>query len=519
MKHIAPRRRRLFGAAATLATSAALVAGALLATTPAAAAPGDSPAPAAVAPGDAQWLTGYWHNFDNGSVTMTVKEIPKAYNLVAIAFAENLPGVPGGVMFNVASAELKGYTNAQFKADVAAVRAEGRKVVLSVGGEKGNVIVSNATQAKNFADTVYATMQEFGFDGVDIDLEHGINAEFMTSALRQLSAKVGPSLVLTMAPQTIDYQATSMGYYQLTLNVKDILTVTNTQYYNSGAMLGADGKVYSQGSVDFLTALSVVKLEMGLRPDQVGIGVPAVPKAAGGGYQPIANVVKAVDCLEKGTNCGTFKPAKQYGKIGGVMTWSVNWDKTNNYELANVVGARLGSGTGTPPDPTDPTDPGTNPTDPGTNPTDPGTNPTDPGTNPTDPGATDPGTVPCAAAAWSSTAVYTGGAKVGHQGKEYTAKWWTQGDTPGTNAVWNLVGNCDGGTNPTDPGTNPTDPGTNPTDPATGTCAAAWGAGSVYTAGTLASYQGKDYKARWWTQGEAPGSATWGAWQLVGACS
>ncbi|MFE6996342.1 carbohydrate-binding protein [Microbacterium sp. NPDC057659] len=497
-----PLRTRRERFAAGIAAATTVIAGALL-TIPianAATAPVAAPASAAATSTAHQWLTGYWHNFDNGSVTMKVSEIPKAYNLVAIAFADNLATTPGGITFDVASAELGGYTAAQFKADVAAIRAEGRKVVLSVGGERGNVIVSNATEAKNFADTAYALMQEWGFDGIDVDLEHGINAQYMSDALHQLRAKAGAGFVLTMAPQTIDYQATTMPYYQLTLKVKDILTIVNTQYYNSGTMMGADQKVYSQGTVDFLTALAAIQLDMGLRPDQVGIGVPAVQKAAGGGYQPMANVVKAVDCLETGANCGTFTPATPYGPIGGVMTWSINWDKTGGWAVANTVGARLGSGSGTPtpdPDPTPTPDPTPMPT------------PT-----PTPDPTPDPGT--CGAPAWSSSAVYNGGAKVSYKGVEYTAKWWTQGDTPDSNAVWSRVSDCAPGT---DPGTGPgTDPGTGPgTDP--GTCAAAWSASAAYASGATVTYQGAQYRAKWWTQGEAPGSQAWGAWEALGACS
>ena len=79
-------------------------------------------------------------------------------------------------------------------------------------------------------------------------------------------------------------------------------------------------------------------------PTWSGIGVPAVPSAAGGGYQPIANVVSALDCLEVGTGCGAFSPDAPYGAIGGVMTWSINWDATNGYEVADVIGGRLATG-------------------------------------------------------------------------------------------------------------------------------------------------------------------------------
>ncbi len=57
-------------------------------------------------------------------------------------------------------------------------------------------------------------MQEYGFTGIDIDLENGLNPTYMTQALRALSAKAGPSLVITMAPQTIDMQSPQGGYFK-----------------------------------------------------------------------------------------------------------------------------------------------------------------------------------------------------------------------------------------------------------------------------------------------------------------
>ena len=159
-----------------------------------------------------QWLTGYWHNFDNGSIVMPLSEIPSEYNLVAVAFADNHPELDGGITFNLASDELDGYTDEQFRDDIAAIQAEGRKVIISVGGELGHVDVANPTQAQNFADTTYELMQDYGFDGVDIDLEHGIDATNMSDALHDLSDQAGSDLIVTMAPQTIDFQSPSARY-------------------------------------------------------------------------------------------------------------------------------------------------------------------------------------------------------------------------------------------------------------------------------------------------------------------
>lgn len=72
----------------------------------------------------------------------------------------------------------------------------------------------------------------------------------------------------------------------------------------------------------------------------------------------------------------------------------------------------------------------------------------------------------------------------------------------------------------TPPTTTP--PTTTPptTQPPTG-CGStpAYVAGTVYTAGNEVSYNGRKYKAQWWTQNETPGTTgEWGVWKDLGAC-
>ncbi|MFE0025881.1 chitinase [Amycolatopsis sp. NPDC059021] len=287
-------------------------------------------------------LTGYWQNFYNGAKALKLADVPSSYNIVAVAFADADPGNRGGVTFTLdpgLSSQLGGYTDAQFKADIKTLQSRGQKVILSVGGEKGTISVGDSSAAANFASSMKSLIAQYGFDGVDIDLENGISATYMGSALRSIHA--GGGTVITMAPQTIDMQSTSGGYFQLALNVKDILTVVNMQYYNSGAMNGCDGNVYSQGTVDFLTGLACIQLKGGLRADQVGLGLPASSRAAGGGYQSPSNTVSALNCLAKGSSCGNFKPPATYPDIRGAMTWSINWDASNGYSFANTVRSGL----------------------------------------------------------------------------------------------------------------------------------------------------------------------------------
>ncbi|WP_030747004.1 chitinase [Streptomyces griseus] len=284
-------------------------------------------------------VTGYWQNFDNGAAKQKIRDVQAAYDIIAVSFADSTT-TPGQITFNLDPAV--GYASvADFKADIAAKKAAGKSVIISVGGEKGNVTINSDASATAFANSAYALFQEYGFNGIDIDLEHGINSTYLTKALRQLSALAGPKMVLTMAPQTIDMQSTGTEYFKTALAVKDILTVVNTQYYNSGAMLGCDGKVYSQGSVDFLTALACIQIQGGLDPSQVGLGVPASTRGAGSGYVSPAVVNNAIDCLTKLTGCGTFKPAQAWPTLRGAMTWSTNWDATAGNAWSNAVGPHV----------------------------------------------------------------------------------------------------------------------------------------------------------------------------------
>jgi chitinase len=285
-------------------------------------------------------LTGYWHNFVNPATELRLSAVPNEYDVVVIAFAE-ASATPGAVTFRVdpeLSSALGGYTDDQFKADVATLHGRGKKVILSVGGEAGRVSVGDSTSATNFANSVRSIMSQYGFDGVDIDLENGLNPTFMGQALRNLRNQVGSSLIITMAPQTIDMQSTGGSYFALALGIKDILTTVHTQFYNSGSMLGCDqNQAYSQGTVNFITALACIQLENGLRPDQVAVGLPAGAGAAGGGVVAPSVVTNALDCLARGTNCGSFHPPHTYPDIRGAMTWSINWDVSNGNNFARTV--------------------------------------------------------------------------------------------------------------------------------------------------------------------------------------
>ncbi len=237
------------------------------------------------------------------------------------------------------SSQLGGYTQAQFIADIAAAEARGQHVIISVGGAGTSIPVNSSASATNFANSINSLMSQFGFQGVDIDFEAGINVTYLTQALQQVKS----GSIITMAPQTVDVEKTTSDYFALALNIKSILTMCNTQYYNSGSMYGYDGNIYSEGGVDFITSQATILLQNGLRPDQVGLGVPATSAAAGSGYVSPSIVNQAFDILATGAAGGTFRPPQTYPTLRGIMTWSINWDAANGYSFANTVSPHIHS--------------------------------------------------------------------------------------------------------------------------------------------------------------------------------
>ncbi|MEU4494726.1 glycosyl hydrolase family 18 protein [Streptomyces sp. NPDC023998] len=110
--------------------------------------------------------------------------------------------------------------------------------------------------------------------------------------------------------------------------------------------------------------------------------------------------------------------AHNRGLAGAMMYSLLGLDA--NATLFNDIVTAVGSSPTTP----DPTPSPSSPTPSPSNPT-PSPSPSTPQTG-------------CTAAAWSSTAVYTGGGLVSHKGHTWKAQWWTQGEEPGTTGEWGV---------------------------------------------------------------------------------
>jgi chitinase len=319
-------------------------------------------------PGDAATLpkhalVGYWHNFDNGSGVIRLADVDAAWDVIVIAFVDDAGN--GNVEFRLDPALNK----AQFIQDVAAKRAQGKNIVLSYGGEKGTVTLNNSTNLANFVNSTAAIINEYGFDGVDIDLESGAGVQHgapvisnMVSAIKQLNAMY-PDLYVSMAPEHpyvqggyVAYSGIWGAYLPMIDQLRNELDLLHVQLYNNGGLATPyAAQSYQAGTVDMMVASARMLIEgfplangtagtfKGLRPDQVALGLPSGPRAAGSGQATTGDINRAVSCLALRTNCGSVVPVSAYGDFRGVMTWSINWDVKDGRIFSIPVGNHLKS--------------------------------------------------------------------------------------------------------------------------------------------------------------------------------
>nr|BAA09628.1 chitinase [Aeromonas sp. 10S-24]prf//2206304C chitinase [Aeromonas sp.] len=222
----------------------------------------------------------------------------------------------------------------QFIADVAAKRAKGKKVVLSLGGQDGSITLNTASDGDNFVNSLYGILTKYGFDGIDLDLERA--AREVSSGRtdhqqpdhrrEELKAKIGSSFYLSMAPEHpyvqggyISYGSIWGAYLPIIDGLRDDLSILHVQYYNNGGFTYTNGAMVNEGTVDALVGGSLMLIEgfkvnygtgwefKGLRPDQVAFGVPSGSQSAGGFVTAPSEMSDSLNCLTKLQGCGSYQ--------------------------------------------------------------------------------------------------------------------------------------------------------------------------------------------------------------------
>jgi chitinase len=335
-------------------------------------------------------VVGYWQAWNNTSAPfMYMKSlIGTKFNVVNYSFIEtNLSDGYTPILTTYDNAYLTNGTfdPALLKQDIKALKDAGIPVLASIGGQNGHVLLTTLAQKNTFVQGIYKIIDQYGFDGLDLDFEGGSmnfgagtipdfsyatisngkypKLQYIIDAIKEIKAHYGPGFHISAAPE-VYYVQVGYGNYSDIVgsflavldNIRPELDYLHVQLYNTGSVNGLDGKAYSQATPDFIVAMCDMLLKgfnvastgihfNALKQEQVAVGLPSCTSAApAGGYMVPAQVIKALDYLTKGISFGgTYDMGTTfYPNLRGAMTWSVNWDKTPtcgpSYEFSNYMG-------------------------------------------------------------------------------------------------------------------------------------------------------------------------------------
>ena len=317
-------------------------------------------------------IVGYWHNWNNADApAIRLRDVSPYYTVICVAFAESHSPTDMTMKF-IPDPSIQ--SEAEFIEDVLYLQSKGKKILLSLGGQNGTVVLTNEENKLTFISSMNVLIKKYSFNGIDIDLENGdiqletedkdfVNPKSarlvnLIQAIRTLQTENGSNnFWITAAPEIAYVQGglSAFGgiwgaYLPVLYGLRDILTYVHVQYYNTGSTMALDGNTYVQGTADFIVAMTDM-LVSGFTPagntepfppfkqEQVAIGLPAVAAAAGGGFTNFPEIVKALDYITKGKSFGgkyIIATSNGYPKIRGIMTWSINWDKTNGYQFGKT---------------------------------------------------------------------------------------------------------------------------------------------------------------------------------------
>jgi chitinase len=315
-------------------------------------------------------LIGYWAGYGRTGPTFRLREVSPQWDVIIVAFSTPDKTAPEGTMqFRTPV----GVDTAQFKADIAYLKSQGKKVMISLGGGGEHFTLADPNRVPNYVSSVTRIVTEYGFDGIDIDFEspslsidpgdtdfkHPTTPSIVNliSALHQLHDHFGPSFMISLVPEGTQipsgypsYGGQFGSYLAITYAIRDILSFIDVQDYNTPPLEGLDGEIYQPGTVDYHAAMTELLLQgfnVGGDPKQF---FPPMPpdKVAVGFLTPDTTptiVSQAMDYIITGkTPAGTSyklrKPAG-YPRMIGAMFWTIDADRRGNYDFSNVVGPQL----------------------------------------------------------------------------------------------------------------------------------------------------------------------------------
>lgn len=307
-------------------------------------------------------LVGYWENWGN----LRLKDVDDRYNVLCLSFLEADKGYPATPTNNVVSDLEFTPTNAStLKQDIPVVQAQGKVVIISIGGGNGSFRLTSSADKDVFVQKVKDFIDEYKVDGIDIDIEQGtyvcatganisnptdVHITNLVAGIKELmswyQSKYSKKLILTMAPETTYVQGALSNwtvnnicggdYLAIIEQLRNEIDLLMVQLYNSGSILDLNGVERFESTVDFpisateavikgFTAKGGMGVFSGLPAEKIVVGLTTC--SSDQAYFSKTEIVSIMNyLLGKGTKPGSYTLKSTYPSLKGLMTWSINTD-------------------------------------------------------------------------------------------------------------------------------------------------------------------------------------------------
>lgn len=290
-------------------------------------------------PGGKKAIIGYWGSAaDKPTLEQLPEALKRGYNVISLAFADTITAQGSfGIHTNLNEIPTKSSIST-----AAGVDDSSWQYLLSFGGQNaaGPYLTDIDAFVTGFLNTYKNARGDYGFDGIDIDIETGMATPLLKAFRKIFSSLHLEGQVISMAPQPLNIDPGEVSSFMdgafncyvplIDTTIIDTVTYVATQMYNNPMPLDNMDAYLTSMQKGLGIKWNGMMLNVTIPSEKFTFGYPAANGAApSGASKPWG--ASGAKLLEH------YKGDSALLATGGVMTWSIGWDAANNWEwITNV---------------------------------------------------------------------------------------------------------------------------------------------------------------------------------------
>jgi len=271
-------------------------------------------------------------------VSQVSEALQRGYNVVCVAFGDTLKSDGTfEIHTNLGDPPTKSSVSSS-----AGVSSDSWQYLLSFGGQNaaGPGVSDQSTYVAGFMATYQAAKEEFGFDGIDIDIETGMTTPLIRAYREIFKQLHSRGEIISMAPQPLNIDPSEVSVFMegaynayvplVDTTMIDTVTYIAPQMYNNGMPLGDIEKYIESMQSNAVVEWDGKSLVLNIPSSKLVFGYPSASGAAPSGPSQSWE-------LPGSSLASKYRSSSALMATGGVMTWSIDWDASQGWSWISAV--------------------------------------------------------------------------------------------------------------------------------------------------------------------------------------